>query len=97
MVDNMRAVLVQRSRADLREGAFVEIVIWLLPRPVPGSRHSYKYRLALVIDDRCVLRYDNQRGKGDHKHLGDVEFPVEFTSMDDLLDMFEHDLRRLLE
>jgi hypothetical protein len=37
---------------------------------VRGSRHQYKYRLVLVVNDDCVLRYDNEAGKGDHKHVG---------------------------
>ena len=63
----------QRNTLDSR--TFVEIVVWQLPRPVGGSIHSFKYRLALVIDDVCVLRYDNEAGKGDHRHLQDKEVP----------------------
>jgi Family of unknown function (DUF6516) len=46
-------------------------VVWRVPEPVRGSRHGFKYRLALVSEETCVLRYDNEAGKGEHKHVGD--------------------------
>jgi hypothetical protein len=52
---------------------FVEIVIWSVPRKLPGSAHPFKYRLALMSGGSCVLRYDNESGKGDHKHVGKRE------------------------
>jgi hypothetical protein len=62
-----------------------------------GSRHSYKYRLALIADGICVLRYDNEASKGDHKHIGDREFPYQFADVDVLLDDFRSDVRRWLD
>jgi hypothetical protein len=62
---------------------------------VPGSRHSFKYRLALVIDEVCVLRYDNESGKGDHKHLGADEVVYRFTALDQLVDDFWADVAQL--
>ena len=61
----------ERHVLDAR--TFVEIVVWRLDRPVRGSIHRFKYRLALVADSVCVLRYDNEAGKGDHRHIGRVE------------------------
>jgi hypothetical protein len=69
------ARLLLRERRIIAEDRFAEIVVWELPRPVAGSRHSFKYRLALVVDEQCVLRFDNETGKGDHKHAGAVEVP----------------------
>ncbi len=57
-----------------------------------GSSHSYKYRLAYVVQGRCVLRYDNEPGKGDHRHLGEAEQPYTFVSVDQLLDDFLADV-----
>lgn len=34
----------------------------------------------------CVLRYDNEAGKGDHKHVGEEELPYVFTMSQALLD-----------
>ena len=55
----------ERHVLDAR--TFVEIVVWRVDRPVRGSMHRFKYRLALVADLVCVLRYDNEAGKGDHR------------------------------
>ena len=84
MHSNMPAELLLRTRLALSETAFVEIVIWLVPKPVRGSPHSFKYRLALVSEDVCVLRYDNEAGKGDHKHLGDQEVSFDFANLEQL-------------
>ncbi|MEK7075072.1 MAG: DUF6516 family protein, partial [Patescibacteria group bacterium] len=41
----------------------------------PPSEHPFKYRLAFVHDGKRIVGYDNERGKGDHKHLGKKEMP----------------------
>jgi hypothetical protein len=41
-----------------------------------------------TVDGRCVLRYDNEAGKGDHKHVGEDEIPYVFTTPEALLDDF---------
>jgi hypothetical protein len=64
--------------------------------PVPGSSHHFKYRLALIVNGECVMRYDNERGKGDHRHLGDLEEPIEFTTLEALFDGFQADMERIL-
>lgn len=46
--------------------------------------HSLKYRLAYVVEGECVLRYDNEAGKGDHRHVGTNETPYAFVSIDKL-------------
>jgi len=40
--------------------------------------------LAYIANQRCVLRFDNEADKGDHKHLDEVETPYIFTSLDAL-------------
>ena len=80
----MKARLVIQERVTLSETCFAELVVWELPVPLAGSSHGFKYRLAMVDLDRCVLRYDNEAGKGDHKHIGDVETPYVFVNLDRL-------------
>lgn len=80
----MKASLVLRERFDLADDTFVEIVIWSLPRKLPGSAHRFKYRLALMSAGVCVLRYDNEAGKGDHKHIGRQEYSYEFADIETL-------------
>lgn len=72
------ARLLYKTRRLLKENAFIEIVIREVPAPLPASRHTFKYRLALVVNENCVMRDDNEAGKGDHKHVGPVEVPYRF-------------------
>lgn len=78
------ATSVLDFRLSLTESSFVEIVIWEVPDPVQASAHAFKYRLALVSDGVCRLRYDNEAGKGDHKHIGAAEIPYKFRGIDKL-------------
>jgi hypothetical protein len=91
----MAAELLIDERHVLDARAFVEIVVWRLLRPVPGSRHFFKYRLALVVNEVCVLRYDNETGKGDHRHVGAKEAHYSFVDPDTLLADFWGDVERL--
>ena len=88
----MKAEALAQERHVLAEDAFVEIVIWRVPRPVKGSTHGFKYRLALVVAGECVLRYDNETGKGDHRHVGAVESSYSFSSYEKLLSDFWADV-----
>lgn len=87
----MKADLLMRERRVLEVG-FVEVVIWRLPQPLSGSAHGIKYRLAYVVAGECVLRYDNEAGKGDHRHVLGQEQPYAFVSIDQLLDDFLADV-----
>lgn len=88
----MRAELLLEERVVIDDDAFVEIVIWRLPEPARGSLHGYKYRLALVENGICTLRYDNEAGKGDHRHIGAREERYVFTSAEKLLSDFWVDI-----
>lgn len=93
----MQASLLVRRREVHRLGIFAEIVIWRLPRVLPGSLHVFKYRLALIHDGICVLRYDNEAGKGDHRHYGGLEENYPFSTIETLLDDFGADVRRYVD
>jgi hypothetical protein len=81
----MKAEALAQERHILAEDAFVEIVVWRVPRPLKGSTQRFKYRLALVVAGKWVLRYDNETGKGDHRHFGDGETSYSFSSYEKLL------------
>lgn len=80
------AELLWDDRYVLDERSFAELVVW---RRDDGS---LKYRLAYVVDEVCVLRYDNEVGKGDHRHMGRRETPYYFTTLDQLLEDFWADI-----
>ena len=93
----MKATPLVSTRTAIRQGVFIETVLWLVPEPLKGSAHRYKYRLALVVNGACVLRYDNEAGKGDHRHVGDKEFPYRFSDVDTLLNDFRSDVKGWLD
>jgi hypothetical protein len=92
MFSNMKAEALLHERHVVAEDAFAEIVVWRVPRTVRGSTHRLKYRLALVVAGECVLRYDNEAGKSDHRHLGDVETAYVFSSYEKLMSDFWTDV-----
>lgn len=73
-------------------GGIVEIVVWRVPEPVTPSEHSYKYRLVFVRGGKRVVGYDNERGKGDHRHLGKTEMLYRFVDESQLLADFWQDV-----
>lgn len=87
-----KAELVLRRRIVLGETVYAEIMIWRVPSRVRGLDHDYKYRLALVADGECVIRYDNEAGKGDHRHVGRMEEPYGFTNPARLIEDFRSDI-----
>jgi Family of unknown function (DUF6516) len=90
----MSAEPLMNERHVLDAETFVEIVVWRLPRPLRGSTHRFKYRLALVRSGLCVLRYDNEAGKGDHRHVRELETPYAFKDPETLLADFWSDVRK---
>ena len=49
--------------------AFSKSFCGTCPPRFRGSAHPFKYRLAFIVNGKCILRYDNERGKGDHRHM----------------------------
>lgn len=93
----MKAQPLFSRRIQVAPAAFAELVAWVVPNPVPGSRHAYKYRMAFVVDGVCVLRYDNEAGKGDHRHWGEQETAYRFTGIDQLVADFLGDVTRWVD
>ena len=90
----MKAAELLRTRIILSEVAFAELVLWRLPKPLAGSAHPFKYRLAYVADGECVVRYDNEVGKGDHRHFNGRESVYTFKTSDKLIADFQRDIAR---
>jgi hypothetical protein len=90
----MKALPLIRRRVVLAADAFVEVVVWRVREPVPPASHPFKYRLAYVVGRQCVLRYDNERGKGDHRHVDDAESVYAFTTPEQLMSDFEAEVKR---
>jgi len=90
----MKAEELIRQRIVYSEDRFAELVLWKLPHPLKGSSHRFKYRLAYVVRQVCVLRYDNEAGKGDHRHWGGREIAYRFSTPEKLLADFVQNIER---
>ena len=90
----MKADELIRTRIAYSESAFAELVLWRLPNASEGSQHGFKYRLAYVVRGECVLRYDKEAGKGDHRHVDGKERTYAFTTPDKLIADFQNDISR---
>jgi len=66
-----------------------------LPKRSAERPHGLKYRLYCGRGDSCLVRYDNEAGKGDHRHYGDREESYRFVSLDKLIEDFREDCTRL--
>ena len=93
----MNATLLFDRRTAISETAFVEMVLWRVPTPVRASGHVFKYRLALIADGLCVLRFDNEAGKGDHMHIGGTERSYGFVDPDRLAADFMTEVNRWID
>jgi hypothetical protein len=91
----MAARLIVRERVVYPDGDIVEMVVWMLPEPVPPTTHGFKYRLVYVRGGQRVLGYDNERGKGDHRHFRGEESTIRFLSIEGLLEAFVAEVEQM--
>lgn len=91
----MRHMKAQRIfyHKEMMLGGVIEMVIWQLPEPTAERPHGLKYRLVYAVDDVRVIGYDNETGKGDHKHLGKRELPYRFVDVDTLVADIDRECR----
>jgi hypothetical protein len=91
----MKAVLAYYDKQVLPDGTVVELKIWEVPKPVAGSHHRLKYSLFYGREGKRLVGYDNERGKGDHRHVLGKEERYAFTSVERLIEDFLADVRRM--
>jgi hypothetical protein len=89
----MKAELLFHERIDYDDGSIVELVIWRVPFPVDPSKHDLKYSLFYGHHGIREVGYDNERGKGDHRHARNIEQPYTFTTVEQLMIDFWTDVR----
>jgi hypothetical protein len=88
----LRATLILHRKRWFDDGAISEMKLWLVPRPVRGSRHLFRYSRFYGRDGERLIGYDNQPGKGDHRHYGKHEEPYIFTTPERVIADFLADL-----
>jgi hypothetical protein len=93
MIQHKKATLHTQYKEVLPDGSVISIVIWLLPKPSAERTHGYKYRLNYSgIDGITRVRYGNETGKGDHKHIGTTQISYKFQNPEDLVSDFLRDV-----
>ena len=95
MIYHMAAKLLYQEKFVYADGAIREMVLWELPAKSATNPRGLKYRLFYGLPDgTCVVRYDNEAGKGDHKHIGEKEMPYPFRDVERLVADFLEDIER---
>jgi hypothetical protein len=99
MYNNMAdATLLYQVKKIYPDGAVKEMVIWQLPERDKERPHGLKYRLYYgMADGTCMVRYDNETGKGDHRHFLDQEKVYRFKDVESLVNDFQHDIDLIRE
>ena len=90
----MNATLITEFKDFADDGSIIQMIVWRVPEAVPPTVHGFKYRLVYVVEGVRVVGFDNERGKGDHRHVGDREFVYRFSSVEQLLLDFQSDVER---
>ena len=90
----MSAELIISDKVIFDDGAIQQIVLWRVPSPVPPSDHGFKYSLFYGLPGRRLIGYDNERGKGDHRHVDGREESYEFQGWEKLIDDFLADVAK---
>ena len=89
----MAAKLVYREKFIYDDGAIREMVLWQIPKKSAGKPYDIKYRLYYGLSDgTCIVRYDNEMGKGDHQHFKYKEEPYRFKNVETLVADFLADI-----
>jgi hypothetical protein len=86
------AILIQNRRLHLRDGTIIQIKIWKLPTTTNERPHGLKYSLFYGRPGERIVGYDNERGKGDHRHYRDREERYVFSTMERLIADFWADV-----
>jgi Family of unknown function (DUF6516) len=89
-----KAALIYHDKAALPEGGTVEMTIWALPEATPERPHGLKYSLYYGRDGERIVGYDNETGKGDHRHLRDREETYRFSTVEQLIADFQADVAK---
>jgi len=91
----VKAKLLLHERIDYDDCTIVEMLIWRVPSPVPPAAHSLKYSLFYGCPGVRMVGYDNERGKGDHRHFTGNETAYPFRGVEQLMADFWSDVHSL--
>ncbi|MCL2829907.1 MAG: DUF6516 family protein [Betaproteobacteria bacterium] len=90
----MKATLLFEDRMTYPDGAILEMRIWRLPECNEERSYGLKYSLFYGFSGERIIGYDNERGKGDHRHYREREEPYVFSTAERLVADFLDDVER---
>lgn len=91
----MKAALIKHDLINDAYGNLVEMKLWSVP-VTEHTPYGVKYSLVYIVNGERVVGYDNERGKGDHKHIGGAETPYIFVDIDVLVNDFANDVEEFI-
>lgn len=90
-----KATLLYDEKRTYADGCILQARLWIVPVSVRGSNHLLKYSLYYGRQGERLVAYDNEAGKGDHRHYGDREEPYTFSTVEQLVADFLQDVGAL--
>ncbi len=94
MVYMSKAKLILKQKLVFIDGAIVEQTIWQLPVRTIERAHGLKYSLFYGHNLQRIIGYDNEHGKGDHRHYREREEEYQFTTVEQLMADFTTDVKK---
>ena len=88
------ASLILDRKLLLDDGRIIQIRVSRLPEADAERPHGLKYSLFFGRAGERIIGYDNEKGKGDHRHYRSREEPYRFSSLEQLIHDFENDVER---
>jgi hypothetical protein len=92
-----KASIIFQVKRRLENDAIVQIKVWELPAPTRERPHGLKYSLFYGRPGERVIGYDNEAGKGDHRHYRETEEPYRFVSLEKLFEDFDLDVMKEMQ
>jgi predicted transcriptional regulator len=90
-----KARLILHRKRIFDGGSISEIKLWQVPTSVRGSAHAFRYSLFYGVAGERWIGYDNEPGKGDHRHDGAKEEIYTFTTPEQLMADFLADVAKV--
>ena len=87
-----KATLLLHRKRLFDDGSISEVRLWQVAAPVRGSTHRFKYSLYFGPPGERWIGYDNEAGKGDHRHCGAYEEAYPFNTPEQLVEDFLADV-----
>lgn len=93
----MKAVLILDTKTVLADDRIIQRRVWKLPRATSERQYGLKFSLYCGKSGLTIVRYDNETGKGAHRHIGpqEIESTYKFVSLTQLLNDFHQDIIQL--